>query len=236
VIGKDRAEYRRLAIDVAIQAGLGRFFGAKFRAGVLYGIYEQSGDRTALEEAVNSYRAARRAWAILADRAKGVYVSDITVGELPQLRGHWLDRLPAIDKDIEAMAKKLDGAKVGAPDAHVRMAIDAALGRPTRAALACRHTPPAKFSPGQPLDIQLLIDKPVVAVRLFYRHVDQAERFESREMDSHDKIYRTAIPATYTGSTFPLQYYFEVRERPESASLYPGFANYQPYYVVRRAS
>ena len=43
--GKDRPEYRRLAIDVAIQAGLGRFFGAKFRAGVLYRIYEQTGDR-----------------------------------------------------------------------------------------------------------------------------------------------------------------------------------------------
>jgi len=42
---KDRPEYRRLTIDVAIEAGLGRFFGAKFRSGVLYRIYEQTGDR-----------------------------------------------------------------------------------------------------------------------------------------------------------------------------------------------
>lgn len=236
VTAREGPEYRRLSIDVAIQAGLGRFFGAKFRAGVLYGIYEQSGDRAALEEAVSSYRTARAAWAGLADRAKGIYMSDITVGEHPQLRGHWLDRLPAIDSDIAGMAKKLDGAKAAEPDPRVRMAIAEALGRPSRAALACRHTPPAKFSPGQPLEIELLMDKPAVAVRLFYRHVDQAERFESREMDAHDKIYRTTIPAAYIGSTYPLQYYFEVRERPESAALYPGFANYQPYYVVRRAS
>ena len=42
---KDRPEYRRMAIDVAIEAGLGRFFAAKFRSGVLYRIYEQTGDR-----------------------------------------------------------------------------------------------------------------------------------------------------------------------------------------------
>ena len=47
--GKQRPEFRRMAADVAIQVGLGRFFGAKFRAGVLYAIYEQSGDCTALE-------------------------------------------------------------------------------------------------------------------------------------------------------------------------------------------
>ena len=32
-----------MAIDVAIQAGLGRFFGAKFRSGVLYRIHERTG-------------------------------------------------------------------------------------------------------------------------------------------------------------------------------------------------
>src|SRR5262249_15025971 len=85
--GRDRPEYRRMAIDVAIQAGLGRFFGAKFRSGVLYRIYEQTGSRAALEAALNQYRAARAAWADLAERGK-VYVSDITVGEHPQLRGH----------------------------------------------------------------------------------------------------------------------------------------------------
>ena len=32
-------------------------------------------------------------------------MSDITVGENPQLRGHWLDRLPAIDADIAASSQ-----------------------------------------------------------------------------------------------------------------------------------
>ncbi len=40
-------QFRRMETDVSMQIGLGRFFGAKLRSGVLYGIFEQSGDRSA---------------------------------------------------------------------------------------------------------------------------------------------------------------------------------------------
>ena len=129
-IGRVSAAWRSM---FEIQAGLGRFFGAKFRAGVLYRIYEKTGDRAALEESLAQYRQARAAWAELANRAKGVYMSDITVGEHPQLRGHWLDRLPAIDRDIAAM-EKLKDVKPGEPDANAGAAIKKSLGRPDRAA------------------------------------------------------------------------------------------------------
>ena len=72
---------------------------------------------------------------------------------------------------------------------------------------------------------------------LYYRHVDQAERFESVEMKLTGSRYTATIPATYTDSQFPLQYYFEVRQSPESATLYPGLGaelTNQPYFVVRR--
>src|SRR5215471_18159090 len=81
----DRVDFRRFAIDVEIQAGLGRFFAARFRSGVLYRIYEKTQDRGALDASLKQYRAARAAWAELANRAKRVYVPDITVGENPQL-------------------------------------------------------------------------------------------------------------------------------------------------------
>ena len=61
-----------MAIDVSIQADLGGFFGAKLRAGILYRMHEQTGDRMVLEGAVNQYRRARTAWAELANRAQGV--------------------------------------------------------------------------------------------------------------------------------------------------------------------
>jgi len=66
---QNRPEFRRMAIDVAMQVELGRFFGAKFRSGVLYSIFEQSGDRRALEEAVKMYQKARGNWTTLANLA-----------------------------------------------------------------------------------------------------------------------------------------------------------------------
>ena len=71
---------RRWAEDIAIQAGIGRFFAAKFRSGVLWAIHEKTGDRAALEEALKQYRGARAAWATFAERAKAVYLPDIPFG------------------------------------------------------------------------------------------------------------------------------------------------------------
>ena len=236
-VAKDRPEHRRLATDIALQAGLGKFFGAKLRSGVLFRIHEKTGDRTALEQSVKAYKAARGAWEELANRGK-VYASDITVGEQPYLRGHWLDRLPAMDADIALMARKLDEAKPGATGPDVTEAIKEAVGRPQRIAVSCEHTPPARFRPGQPLDLELTVAKPAVSVRVYYRHVNHAERYESFEMQGSGRTYRGRIPAGYTDSPYPLEYYFEISTQPGRPTLYPGFAadlNNQPYFVVRRA-
>jgi hypothetical protein len=72
---------------------------------------------------------------------------------------------------------------------------------------------------------------------VYYRHVNQGERFESVEMDAAGDLYRAAVPARYTDSPYPLQYYFQLAWAPERVSLYPGFAEdflNQPYFVVGR--
>jgi len=227
-----------MAVDVSIQIGLGRFFGAKFRSAVLYGIFEQTGDRGALAEALKAYRTARSAWAELANQAANIYQRDVTVGELPHLRGHWLDRLAAIDEDISDMAKKLEQS---GPDAsqggRIQSCIQEALGRPRRISVECRHVPPASFRPGQPLNIEATLQKSAGSMRLYYRHVNQAERWQLMEMAAEGNRFRAIIPAAYTDSSYPLQYYFELRPKSGAASLYPGFASdlsNQPYFVVRQ--
>jgi hypothetical protein len=225
---------RRTGIDIAIEAGLGQFFAAKFRAGVLYAIHERTGDRAALEQAIAQYRAARNHWAQLAALATDVYVPDITVGEQSWLRGHWRDRLPAIDADIALVAQRLESAKP-ADDPKVKAAIAEALGRPQRPSSAMRHLPPPRFRTKQPLPLEL--SGPAVAsALLYYRHVNQAERWQSATMDRRGSSYIASIPAAYTDSPYPLQYYFELKSAPDKAWLYPGFAPdlaNQPYYVVR---
>src|SRR6185295_14333147 len=119
---------------------------------------ERSGDRTALEEALKAYRGARGIWAQLAERAKRTYVPDIAVGELAWLKGHWADRLPAIDDDISQMEQRLAAAKVS-DDPRVKAAITEALGKPRREMAACNHQAPARFKPKEPLEVAFSMEK-----------------------------------------------------------------------------
>lgn len=240
VAKKSNPEYRRMAVDIRIQIGLGRFFGAKFRAGVLYALFEQSGDRAALVEAIKAYQRARAAWAKLADVARGVYQSDVTVGELPQLRGHWLDRLPAIEEDIAALEKKLEQAGVNkVRQSGIQKHIAEVLGRPRREIVSARHIPPAAFRAGEPLELGLTIQKSPSAARLYYRHVNQEERFQVTSLQQRSGRYLAMIPGTYTNSPYPIQYYFQIQHDSGNASLHPGIGRglmNQPYFVVRQSS
>jgi hypothetical protein len=216
---------RRLEIDVEVQAALGRFFAAKFRAGVYYAIFERTKNQEALDEALKHYHSARDVWARIVERTKGVYVADITVGELPWLRGDWQDRLAAIDADLAAMEKMGQGRPGGLPYFA------------PRAAGTFRHSVPARFQPKHTLPLAITASglKPTAA-RLYYRRVNQAERFQTLEMQASGATWRASIPAEYTDSPYPLQYYFEFHEGTAKACLYPGFAPdlaNQPYFVVR---
>jgi len=228
---QNNSKDRRLATDVMLQGMTGQFFGAKLRAAVLYRIYERTGDRSALEKALQAYRAARGMWSVAATAAKSVYVPDLTVGEHPWLRGNWADRLEAIDGDIADMAKRLESAKPGESTAEVRAAIAAATGKPQRPNVQCRHTAPKSFRPSRP--VELSVETTAQAVRLLYRRVTQAERWQS--MDMRDN--RASIPGAYTESPYSLQYYFELRTAKDQVSLYPGFGpnlTNQPYFVIRQ--
>jgi hypothetical protein len=91
--------------------------------------------------------------------------------------------------------------------------------------------------PGQPLEIEISFAKKPAVVRLYYRHVTHAERYETAEMAATGNRCRAVVPSTYTDSPYPLQYYFEIEQGPDSATLYPGFGadlTNQPYFVVRR--
>jgi len=231
-------EFRRVEEDVLIQNALGRFFAAKLRSGVLFEIYQKTGNPEAGKLALAQYKTARQEWATMAARANGIYRADIGYGETPKRRGHWSDRLPGIDKDIAAMQDKLQAPPTAtAPSAKTQQATEAATGRPNRPSVRCTHTPPASFHPGQPLTVSLLASEtPVQGVRLHYRHVDQAERWLSMEMQSGASGYSASIPGDYTSSVYPLQYYFEV-QRATNAWLYPAFnatLSNQPYYAVAK--
>ena len=237
--GKVRPEFRRMSIDITITVGLGRFFASKFRSGVLYEIFEQSGNYSALTESLNYYKKARNFWAELANLARDVYKPDITIGENPVIRGHWLDRLPAIDEDIVFMNGMLGQSQssVTTRQEIVTSAITESKGRPVRSTSVCHHDKPQGFRAGQPLNIEMSFERIPASAHLYYRHVNHAERYEKEEMQLQGTSCRATIPATYTDSQYPIQYYIELKDGPDKAWLYPGFVadlTNQPYFVVYR--
>jgi hypothetical protein len=238
---------QRVRTDVAIQAAVGQFFAHKVRAGVLYCIFDRTKDDGALSAAVDCYRKARDAWKILAEGPARSYASDITFGLEKQLRGSWKDRLAAIEQDIDLMQAKADSAKPSDNAVNIKGVIAQVLTPSPRPQLHVNHTPPNSFVPGNDLPIELSLEGiESAAITLLYRHVNQSESWRQVAMKSKNRMERieklgfsVQIPAGYTQSPFPLQYYFEVRQ-PGSPipGLYPGFnqtfAN-QPYFVVRQS-
>ena len=227
----------RVVADVAMLAGIGRFFAGKLRSAVLFAVHERGGDRRALEEALAAYRRARDAWAAVAERARGVYQADLSASDRFSERGQWTDRLAGIDADVEGMARRLTSPST-ADDPHAAAAVDAALRPRPRPSLPCTHTPPAGFQRGAAVELDVVIARAraPASARLWYRRVDQAERWASVPMEAGDGSYRAAIPADRTDSPYPVQYYFELRDGAGEAQLLPGLGAdlaAEPYFVLR---
>jgi hypothetical protein len=120
----------------------------------------------------------------------------------------------------------------------VKAAIAEATGRPQRPSAAIGHHAPGRFQRKQPLALELTGPE-LASARLHYRHINQAERWQSAAVDRKGPAYVAAIPGAYTDSPYPLQYYFELKSAPDRAWLYPGFPPDlagPPYYVIRAAS
>ncbi len=231
------ASFRRLHIDVAVQSGLGRFFAAKMRSAIAWSLYQKQGRIEDLRAALYYARAARDAWTAIVRVTKGVYLDDLTFGAPPHRRGSWSDRLPSIQQDVSPLEQLLAAKSPGPLPALQPPAAAWLKARP--AAPACRHTPPAAFTPGQPLPVSVSAPRAALQeIRLHYRHVQQAESYEVQPMAAGPAGWAFTIPAAYTNTRFALQYYFQLIARDGSSWLYPGLepslAN-QPYYVVRRA-
>jgi hypothetical protein len=236
-------DFRRWEEDILIQAGIGSFFAAKIRSGTLYEIYLKTGSSEAGNLAVTKYAEAREAWAVMSKRAGIIYAADITYGAIPMRRGHWSDRLPNIDRDLEVMQAAVAKSSAGTAEknsSEVSRAIQMAIGKSSRPSPACNHTEPGTFAPGQPLALLLQMnigETRFSAVDLYYRHVNQGERWRSTPMDKKARGYEAAIPGDYTQSLYPLEYYFVLHHGNDSAISYPAFGaslSNQPYYAVWR--
>ncbi len=241
--------FRQAEEDILILNGLGIYYANLFRAALLYSIHEQTADPNAAAKSLAAYRKAREAWSTMAKRASTIYTADISYGDIPIRRGHWADRLPAIDKDLTDLEQHY--ASSPTQQSSATKAIELATRKlplgvppPARAFLPVRFHPPDTFQPDSPLTLQLAradVDNTAI---LWYRHVNQAERWLSIPMQktipATEAItaYTATIPADYTNSPYPLQYYFEFRTA-DDATMFPMFRidqAVQPYFACAAKS
>jgi hypothetical protein len=222
------ANEKRLADDIAILRGIADFFVAKLRSALFFTLWQKNADPALGAAALQHYRKARAGWAAMAERAKSIYIADISYGEIPQRRGHWNDRLVAIDADLAAMSKAIGPAMAVA----ITGAAVLVTKPPARPVTAVRHVAPDRFTPGG--DLPVVMRAKADSADLFYRHVNHGERWRSIAMSQSGDDWRAVIPGDYTRSPYPLQYYFVLRSGAQ-AGLYPGFNatfSNQPYYAV----
>jgi hypothetical protein len=220
-------EFRRAEEDILILNGLGTYYANLFRAGLFFSIYGRNGYAP---ECIIAYQKARDAWAAMAKRAGEVYASDISYGSTAWRRGHWSDRLAAIDADIDALQKYL-GVNTRGSYVVDHLLVPPPPSRPT---IAAHHAAPASFHPGSNLVLAIATPPSVTGAILWYRHVNHGERWLSSPMQQSGATHTAAIPAAYTDSPYPLQYYFELHTA-SAAVLHPAFnptLSNQPYFAV----
>ena len=217
-------EFRRAEEDILILNGLGSYYANLFRAALFYSLREKG--ILDEESSLIPYSKARDAWATMAARAKTIYASDISYGSTPFRRGHWADRLSSIDADIAALKKHL-----AAPLIASNVMKNKPVPRPT---IAAKHTAPKSFHPGGDLALTVTAPAQISEAILWYRHVNHGERWLSTPMQRRDAPFTAAIPAAYTNSPYPLQYYFELHTAT-AATLHPPFnptLSNRPYYAI----
>ena len=225
----------RLATDARLQASLGRFFAAKFRAGVLFAIHGQTHDGAALDACIARYEAARGHWQAIVKITDGVY-GDLSCSDMLSEHGAWADKLSLIDADITAVKAMLPAARA-ATDPKADAAVQAALARQVYRAGEVNEMLATEFKTGEAIRFALVTSPEVTAATLWYRHVNQAERWRSVAGVKDGAVWRATIPADYTASPYPLQAYAEVAHGAGDTRLFPGFKDWpapQPYGIYRR--
>jgi hypothetical protein len=232
--------FRRAMLDVQILSGLGHFYAQKIRSACFYRVYQRTGDAAIKQQAVASYRKSLESWTTVANLAKGKYMDDITYGQIPNMRGCWSDRIAAIAADIDAMEK----APAPTPSSPVndqakQTVLRQIVSATPRPYTPCDHRPQDGVHPGSAMTVQIKVPSSITAVRLIYRHVNQAEYYEIVDMKLSGGVHTATIPADYTNSPYALQYYFELEHSPTHATMFPGLGpdlTQRPYFLVEQQS
>jgi len=239
ILKEKNPSLKRVLVDITIQASIGQFFAEKFRSACFWEYYLLNGTKIIGTKALEKYIKARDQWQIASDISKEIYLPDLTYGPQSWLRGRWDDRLPAIEKDIREMEKILNSKKNIKKLSNNKITKKLKIMENWKDYQKIRvgHKPPKKFIYNQKILLNCTIkSKKNILGFLHFRHVNQSIKWEKIKLIRNSINLSAIIPAAYTKTLFPLQYYFEIRNK-EKSLFSPGFnmnLSNQPYYIIRQ--
>ena len=227
------AKTRRLVADAGIQAGLGRFFAAKFRASMFVERYNLDGHPADLRAAARHAVVARDRWAAVAKLGSTVYADDIGYGRPARLSGSWATRLPEVVRNAEALVERAAGSSDDGDAPRVFLAPRDLSRTPSYRIMA-----PATYPIGNSAEIS--IDAPGASEALLHvRQVNHAETFSTRQINrSNGTTFTTQLQGVDTSGVFDLIYFISARIHGV-LWLLPGFGadlSARPYVLVQGAN
>jgi hypothetical protein len=213
---------QRMLLDVAICGGIARFFAEKLRASVWAELFIATNVSSLIEPAIDHARRSVMAWEEIAAMSRDLYHDDLTYGPQSWLRGSWHSRLPEMQAEILDLESLRGGGKHETVPATPE--VDAAIAairdrKPVRGeALQIQAEP--RFNAGEPFVVRLAETAATDPV-LHYRHVNQAERWQTLPMRRDGNGFFAEVPGEYTRSDFHLQYFVSL-SRDGTQILAPG--------------
>jgi hypothetical protein len=233
-----RPAVQRLAIDARILASIARFFAERYRAAVWAELFIATKVTWLIEPALDHVRRSVEAWRTAAETARDIYDNDLTYGPQTWLRGSWQARLPEMEAEIlnleACRGMRMHETVQETPE--VSRAVAALRARKPIRTRKLDVGAPDTLQPGQDF-VVTLPGSFETAPTLHFRHINQAERWNSLQMSQDGNGYKATIPADYTNSKYHLQFFVSARENGEqilSPGLDDDLAN-EPYYTVLHA-
>ncbi len=236
---KSDAEFLATQLDLSVHAWLAQFHAEKTMAAMQLGFFQTTGESGRLPVARDHMQNARSAWQRIVAATDGVYHNDLVFGHTKGSKrsrgshyhsGHWKDRLPEIDADIEdldALIKKHHPLA----DRYKPFPAEKLSEFPPN----IDHEPIESVSVGEDLTIRAKVAsrRPIKLVRLHFRPLDQTADWQHINMKTlKGDQYEAIVSFDKVKPRWDFMYYIEALD-DRAGTLWPSWQEQQPYVVVK---
>ncbi len=243
------AETNAILMDIDILSQLARFHAYKKLAAVHLEFFRLTNDKDRLPLVWKYINYAAECWRDAAATADRNYNDKMVFGfsrehnsdfpdRLQEHVGHWKDRIPEVEADVDFVAELLRKNEVE-PTQRVGAVEDNVKRYPGETPLAQKpvitHERIEAVEPGRELKIVVRVEseEKLRDVSVYYRPTDQTRPWKRKALaKTEEGTYEGTIPAGEVDPQFDFQYYLEARVA-HGGTFWPDWQKETPYIVVQ---